>query len=476
MTNIVNYVKRISLFAIISSSVLLFPTCSDSDNNHSDDKHPVLKEGEGWFSFAVNMHQNTSFESRTYATEPTNNTAQNEIKVSNARIIFYNSNTNLASEVFDYVLSSDFEQQKITGNNILQSSGLDKFTVKPIPLKSMKYNIVAIINPSEKIKEITEKGKNYTELVSAIDIDMSDIIGKNKDEFVMMNTSGPVFCDEKCFYPTYKQAEEDSNNTRPKIYVERLAAKIMFKVSNSVPNQKIISENGKTYTLDIANLKWTLDVVNKKIYPMRKFTYKKGGKDTAKPNDNMEQESDYQKMLSDGVTSMREILYAEDPNFKDFNFPNKTQTDLSKEFTYIKDLDTAGNPINWKNKDETIYASENTMDNDTDFKMNVTSHIVLRIPCTVVPNDGTTFLYYRTSIRHFDINVEQDIKFDPTNDDETNPGGTTEGSGGFVGGTLRNWGAYGVVRNNSYILTLNSISSVKNTTNNLNYPADIGNY
>ncbi|MFR9165371.1 MAG: fimbria major subunit [Dysgonomonas sp.] len=206
-----------------------------------------------------------------------------------------------------------------------------------------------------------------------------------------------------------------------------------------------------------STIQWTLDVTNKKLFWLRKPTFRKGGRDNHKDDLNMEQPTDYlTKDPENNNISNRAYLYAEDPNFS-VGFSSLSALQLADEFQYLYYL--SDDKIVWKNVSEDLYVTENTMETKEVFE-NVVTQMVIRVGYSTAskPFDGSQFFYYYVPIRHFtDTLTEQEVEI--TNDDDVNPGGSEEGEGGFVGGEGKDkkWGSCAVVRNNVYVLNLKSI-------------------
>lgn len=422
-------------------------SCSDDDNI----KQTPLSEGEVWCSVYVNMDKDKG---KAFA-ETDNN---DERRINSARIVFYLND--YVQYVFDYKIITDFSSpsQKIKGDGIVTSDVLDGFRIEPVTIRKGNYKIAAFINPGTTVKAVTEKGKALSELYRTVTISsINDLIGAQGNDFYMANASGLVPTNDNQFYSTLSAAIAQSAN-RPQIMVERAVAKIVFTLDSSISGKVItVTEGSATYDLDLSKLQWTVDVKNRKAFWLRKMTYKKGGEDNALPNKNMELPGDYQTVLNSA--SVRSILYAEDPNFEGYS-NNINPVD---EFEYC--VVTDDSMIEWKKPDELFYVPENTMHND-DFKFNLSTQILFKIPY----NLNTGNMYYRIPIRHFADEPMQEVG--SKDGDNENPGsGDEEASGGgFVGSAARAWGVWGIVRNNTYKIKLNSISKAGETV--LKEPAD----
>lgn len=446
------------------TSILLFSVLILSCSDHPSENSLLLEKEEGLINFSIDIPKSSIY---TKVKNDTDSGEKKEQRVNSMRLIFYSENT--AQYVFDLDIKTNNTGSGFEGNDVVEpntntpsNDNIIRFITKPLLLKKKEYQVVALINPNEKVKTITEVGKPLSALNAPVDISSIDEIisriddGGNKsyDNFYMSNTSGPIIIQDIAgpggFHKNYNDALNDGK--RPTLSVERAVSKVSFVVNmeNSTP-----SIGG--YALNISGLQWTVDVLNKKLYWLRRMTYKKGGINSSpKPGEdnNMEKPSDYKEY--DSGLSRRLYLYAEDPNFT--GIFNLSETDLLKQFAYYNpNLSTEWI---WKSANETFYLPENTMDFNDDFKMNVSTQVILRIPCTPDFN-GSKFMYYRIPIRHFVDNALQDIGGNSDNN-EDGPGGDEEvsGGGGFVGSAARFWGGYGVVRNNYYKLSLNSIDSI----------------
>lgn len=453
--------RIISWISIIIFSVL-FIACSDE---HESDGLST-GEDEGWLSLAIGFAKSEGYSGRGAVSKADNIVAgeMNEQKVNDFRLVFYSDDKVAYS--FDLDIQTNAAGTAFEGEDVIlpnsasaDNNGKISFSITPVIIKRKNYKVIAFVNPPGNLKSITEPGQLLSTLVDvAADItSVTDICGVDYSNFYMSNTSGPLTIKDIAgkggFHYNYDDALNDKSS--PVLAVERAVSKVHFSLGADLVNKDTIIRKG--YVLHLSGMEWTVDVLNKKTYWLRHMTYKKGGVKES----NMEQPGDY--VSYDSGLSRRLFLYAEDPNFE--GVYQKSDQELADQFSYYKS--TVAEWV-WASPDTIFYVPENTMDYDEDFKMNVSTQLILKIPFSPVAEDkflveATPYMYYRIPIRHFVDNALQEIGGEEEEEEGgSGPGGEEEvsGGGGFVGSGVTYWGAYGVVRNNFYKLVLNSITDL----------------
>ena len=439
------------LFLIISG--VFFQSCSDnlSEDNGINTSSSAFKAG--YMSLSLSYPSGNTKIKRLSV----NSGNSEDWQINSLRLIFYNQ-----EKVYKYFdLDIKIKGGVISGNDVLNPGSISPnadqivlFAFKPLYLLMQDYQVVALANPPQAVKDITTEGMHLSLLTDGIAnlnsvYDLITADGKQSGEnnnFYMANVSGPIVCSSDDFYNNYQDAVNDPRGKRLKFMIERGVAKVFF--TTDLQAKQDLTDKGTTYNLDLSKIEWTVDVTNRKFYWLRHLTYKRGGEDFNLPFKNLEQHNDY--ILNNGSERMN--LYAQDPNF------NKIEADdaLKDNFMYIN-----ASTVQWKaynqGGDNFTYVPENTMAKDN-FKMNASTQIVLRVPYAISPSTTyDKYMYYRIPIRHFLKTEVQDVVGD--NDSEGGPGGSEEGEGGFVG-SAQFWGAYGVVRNNVYHINLKSINKI----------------
>lgn len=448
--NIKINVTVIFIFILLSASLV-----SCGEDTADDENVPLLAREDGWISLSMSLSLPSD---KTVVKKLSAYPGKDkEGQINTLRLVFY-----YQDKVYKYFdLNISVKGNTLSGGDVLNPgiitpdlNGTAVLALKPIALRKRNYKIVALVNLPQSVRDITTEDKPLSlltegilELNSVYDLITNDgNESSDKNNFYMANTSGPVICTADDFYDKYQDAVEDTNGKRPELAVERAVAEVLF--TTNMQDKQDITDNGVTYNLDFSKIEWTVDVVNRKIYWLRHMTYKRGGEDNGLPDNNLEQPEDY--FSKNGEE--RKNLYAEDPNFDKIS----GGSNVSDNFTYIKE-----GRAKWRLYNEAgenfIYVPENTMRKD-EFKMNVSTQLVLRIPYAIPPSlTYDKYMYFRIPIRHFMKTEVQTVGGE--DDSEGGPGGSEEGEGGFVG-SGEYWGAYGIVRNNIYRINLNSISKI----------------
>lgn len=416
--------KNIHKIIILLATALLFASCSDNDG---DGVEPELNPGIGE-ELSLKFVLPYDGTGMTKATETDSEIG--ERLVNGLRIVLYGENEPTIHHVWDCDIHIDHNGTRfdITGNDLqwydydgtFQNITIQTKATKQIPQDN--YRMLIIVNPNDKIKELTDKdtGKTLADLDAPFNTTEENSLyqtwnGGTSGEtvpayFLMLNPQGLQPVVKGNFWPT-----KDKADMHPvKANVERVAAKIecnhlgpntrsTLEAGNGrfvmhlgydinsddydLPdwlNNECIYRCGGTYDpatkicnvcgikygfalghyTDIpryivaTDLMWQVDIINKKSYWYRHLANKKNGV--------MEQPGD----------NDTENFYAIDPNYTGFS----GTTGLDDQFIYktnIQYTDGKGDsyrrltPANytyspywsWTEGDEkTIYVPENTMD------------------------------------------------------------------------------------------------------------------
>jgi hypothetical protein len=238
--------------------------------------------------------------------------------------------------------------------NIIKAGTESKvaFTSVAQLVKRKDYRMAVLANPNPALFSNIVVGSSLDLLQTAIDggqqgLSINDFGSYGDDRgasrlFFMSNANGLI----KVSKDRLKSDAEDAERDPIEVHLDRLLAKVSVKevkdgVAILTPDVELDSKRP---------LKWYVDVVNKKTYPIRKFAYTMGG--TVMENENNSQ------------TTNRERIYAEDPNF--------IRADNSEE-NFLKWRNGDNPPYGtWMSVDKADpsyrtyqYVFENTMDLDT---------------------------------------------------------------------------------------------------------------
>lgn len=308
----------------------------DDENNQNGGN------GDGFMSMTLQFPEQGA---STYAEEAG---VGDEIKVSTLTIAFFDVTTNIASEVV--TLTATPADYTISGT---------KVNTKAIKMDKDNYDVVVLVNAPGAL--IVKGSTTKTDFETAANAVISDLTSSNG--FFMTNATGYKRVNPGNFQPT----ETAATGTPVPLKVERAVAKIVVSKGASM------TVTGGTVA--DATIKWAADVKNKELYWMRKQTNKLEYVAPDWVAGAMETESDY-------TSAGREFLYAEDPNFSGHT---ATETGL---FNRIVAADVA------KDLDSVEYVPENTMQAADQFR-NVSTSVVIKL--VYVPagiTDAATVGYY----------------------------------------------------------------------------------
>lgn len=184
--------------------------------------------------------------------------------------------------------------------------------------------MLAIINPTQAVKDATAQGKTLLDAQAAITSDVKTLSGDGK-AIMMSNDRGLV----KVTPDKMKATDVDAEKAPVKVNVDRILAKVFVGGTPTLPE-------GVTFT----GMKWQLNTTNKKTFIYRQF----GQVVTEKDKFAVETAEDQ---------SIRFDRYAQDPNFSGaFN---------EADFTYIYGTPALTGETGYEDANGQ-YCLENTMD------------------------------------------------------------------------------------------------------------------
>lgn len=299
--------KRVSgiFLGFVIALGMMLTSCSKDVNGVKDGDGDVSGE-MGYFALAIN----TGPASKAIS-DPTG--TADESKVNAIRVVLYNS---------DYIVAYSWDFTDIAGSTDLVLNSGPYQTVGKSVVKQA-YKLLAIINPTDEAKAATTKGQLYSAYTAVQTLNVDALIGVSKNNFMMSNFTGLVDV-----ATTDIKATKNAAELAPvEVEVERAVAKIL--VVKGAGFDANIADKDFTATLE----GWAADVTNKKTFWSRKQTNTSAG-------------------VMEAPTYVRANMYAEDPNFSGFaGFPAL----LGNEFNYIT-LDKVTNPLAGYE-----YVLENTM-------------------------------------------------------------------------------------------------------------------
>lgn len=485
MKHIHYYITQLFLWA-----GLFFISCSDEVSLSSEGKEVVIDQGNGFIS--INVSADAGDEENTDAG------SDSERKVNAVRVVLYDATLpeeeTVVKYAFDFHISSnptqtgfvETERDEDDQPHLYVSKGKDRFVTYAREVEKQDYYMLVIINPngykpqiavraSEEqerydLRIITAVGESLSRFEEAIQIDGNAWLSHTRygsiaatNHFIMTNHQGLIHVKAQDLGKTPDQA-----NTNPiPVSVERMVAKIYVDKSA----QFKVKPDGA----QVSDFRWGLDCTNKKTYWMRKMTYIRSENGIAS------------EMEKQGVGS-RADFYAEDPNFAGYS--SQSKENLWPEFYYL-----SSSPYLSHQLGEFQYTLENTMQADEQDEHVMTSVIV---SCTYAPPGfelGTSYFRYNGVA----ISQEQILHYETANSSAIPPSlsgikediSKLEANGGSINNPpasfnscnieffkdginyyripiqhfdlpeeagKKGYGRYGVVRNNLYNITINSLT------------------
>jgi hypothetical protein len=332
--------------------------------------------GEGnYVAFAIDLSYANGIETRAVSEDPG---TDNERMVEEIRIVFYDPETEKAVDVWDIKAKnvSDGGLSNFDGEDVsdVVEPTKDAFVAKARYVEDAAYKILAIVNPTDAAKALTEEGNTLDEVRQAehsSDDVVADFTGGTDEggtplhnRFLMLNYQGELgVSNKRDFYETPEQAERYPVAVK----VERAVAKI--SVTTDQPFLPPIKAFTSTFPKPLLNLTWGVSVVNRHSYLMRHAAAKLDGSEERT-----------------GDTD-RANFYAADPNFEDYagmdadelgaQFRYAADADLNREVRFYSEgayFDQKGNP---EESADYVYVPENTMAVG-DQRSNLVTHVVFR--------------------------------------------------------------------------------------------------
>ncbi len=234
--------------AWMAASLLLLSCSSSNEGPEGVDE----SKAPHWLAVTVNLPRFTQTRAGVDGInndQPYNGSAADQ-EVKTARIVLYN-NIGLAMYSFD-ITSTDIAIGSFTGGN---------FTIKAKSLEKANYSVLVLVNPSAKVKAVTNKGNVKTDFEKAAAVTIDDLASTANGVF-MTNAHG--------YIPTadgdWKTSASLAEHAPIKVEVERAVGKVfVFPAKDG----DVPVEGGNT--VGTATMQdFALDVTNTKTFWMRK--------------------------------------------------------------------------------------------------------------------------------------------------------------------------------------------------------------
>ena len=285
-----------------------------------------------------------------------------ENKVSSVLVGFYKGGTCSARIDLD-ANHSGTSTEKFTGTDVADASTGYKLVTKAVKVPKIantdSYDVVVFFNPTEEVKGRINKGASIEDLKRVSGYDEAKVITTNG--IMMSNAKGLVNIKGDKLYNTKEEAEQAAAE-KVSVQVERAVAKVF--VNPSIPT----TATGSIAGAKLALQGWSLNVTNKKYFPMRVMDQAIKANSVGNAAATLEDET---------ADSQRVNSYAKDPNFD-----AATTTIDNDNFVYLANLTTLPNFYEaGYDDDKGHYVAENTMSADAQ-KLRGTTLVVFKVKVT----------------------------------------------------------------------------------------------
>ena len=339
------YIKKIAL--AILTAWAIFTSCSNemSDQGKTGDKDGPV----GYISLILSNSSVRGTE--TKALDSLHYGTADENKVKSVLIVLYNGDDPVTSEVKYRFVLADIGTPASPGSDIhsiLQGTNTTTYRTKAKEVIKDNYKLAVFINPPAALKDLTTEGEKLGIMTAAseVSVDQLTMGEKIRDNFLMSNFAGLVNVAKDDIYDTEAKAEA----APVKLDVERAVAKVTLSVAD---NLKTASA---TLGANIGEIKWDVDVVNRKTFWMR----------NAAPmldKNSISSGIVTQTIPEIAISTNRIYMYATDPNWDGISHNRNPSliAPLTDEFTYKSG--TIALPLTPSTSDEPTeaYVTENTM-------------------------------------------------------------------------------------------------------------------
>jgi len=253
-----NYFKQVAL-AILTAG-LIFISCSDSSDEVENKGQP---EGDyGYISFSlINSSVSGVTKAEVYGTADEN-------KVNSALIVLYDGDTPATSVVKYQIKLTNIGEPSAPGDDmhsISPGTSATTYRTKAQRIEKKDYKLAVFINPPGTLEGFTEEDDKLEDMQAVATITVNGLTQRTvesstyTDNFLMGNFAGLVDVDENDIWDT----EDEAVAAPVKVDVERAVAKVSLSVDGD------IEDNSTTLAATIGDIYWDVDVINTKTFWMR---------------------------------------------------------------------------------------------------------------------------------------------------------------------------------------------------------------
>lgn len=340
--------NRVICLLAMAAMILAASSCTkDSLDNSGNHEAPA---GYGLLSLGMEISAHAPV-GRSIPVGPDDETGTpEESYIAAVRLVLYGYNDNIVKYAFDYKIRSrvtpaddgipvmqgdgrqwtGFVEDGVGANedpHLYWSESKSHFITYAREVAYEDYKLLLLVNPTKSttdpardLYKVTAVGKSLADFETAVSYaptatastynQIRDIDGgiAADNYFLMNNHRGLIYVPAA----KLRSSVESSNKNPIRVPISRAVSKVI--VSRTLP---------QAYKANVYNLKWDLDVTNKKTYWTRKLTYlltnngSKGAMEEYGPTPVIDESyPDYPY-----YDMRRELLYAEDPNFTGLSSP-----------------------------------------------------------------------------------------------------------------------------------------------------------
>lgn len=367
---------------MVLTAGIILTSCSDNlpDEGGSKDK----TDGKvGYLSLAL---INGTVRGMTRAEGNLHYGTANENKVNTVLVVLYEGDNATSKVMYQYELNGG--TVAAPGDDMVSiSPGTNATTYKTKAQEVIRanYKLAVFINYPSELVGITEVGDEYQEILDAatsITVDKLTRRGGSgdQDNFLMSNFAGLADVLEADIFDT----ENEAIGKPVSVEVERAVAKVTLTEG---ANLRTVTELEAT----IGEVKWDVDVINKKTYWMRQSAPMLDQSTTGSLTDPT------QTIDEEATKDNRIYMYATDPNWKNFSnsrTPDGSTIDLTDEFSYksgpivLSNIPSSSSkPVEDQTANTYAYVTENTMNAEDQWE-DVTTTVLISV---VITPDETFF-------------------------------------------------------------------------------------
>ena len=251
--------KKFMYAALAVAAVLLFASCKNDKNQPNDQE-----KADAFISFTFNLPQGgTRAEAANVDGANAGDTyvgTTDEQAIKGVRVVLFDETSGIVKYALTYNITGTGSAAP-TGD-IAGTATTANFTTKAKAVVSQDYQMLAIINPTAEVIAATAEGKYLKDAQAAISTDVATLSGNG---IMMSNEQGLVKVAASDMKAT--EAEAEAAGAPIKVNVDRILAKVFV---GGTPK----FENGK-----LTNIKWQLNVTNKKTFIYRQLAQVMESKD-----------------------------------------------------------------------------------------------------------------------------------------------------------------------------------------------------